>query len=139
MNFISLTFNLFEEYQVQQFVAGAIRNKQILSAHDISEGGLIVTLIEKGFNRNLGFAVEASVSSRNDAFWLGEAQSRVVVTCSAEQLAELQGDAMEKGIGCTVIGKVTDGAIAVNGADWGNIAAWKNLYDTAIENIINKS
>ena len=132
-------FNLFEEYQVQQFVASAIRNKQILSAHDISEGGLIVTLIEKGFNRNLGFAVEASVSSRNDAFWLGEAQSRVVVTCSAEQLAELQGDAMEKGIGCTVIGKVTDGAIAVNGADWGNIAAWKNLYDTAIENIINKS
>lgn len=132
-------FNLFEEYQVQQFVAGAIRNKQILSAHDISEGGLIVTLIEKGFNRNLGFAVEAGVTGRNDAFWLGEAQSRVVVTCSAEQLADLQGDAMEKGIGCTVIGKVTDGAISVNGVDWGNIAAWKNKYDTAIENIINKS
>ena len=132
-------FNLFEEYQVQQFVAGAIRNKQILSAHDISEGGLIVTLIEKGFNRNLGFAVDADVAGRNDAYWLGEAQSRVVVTCSAEQLAELQGDAMEKGIGCTVIGKVTDGAISVNGADWGNIATWKNKYDTAIENIINKS
>ncbi len=132
-------FNLFEEYQVQQFVAGAIRNKQILSAHDISEGGLIVTLIEKGFNRNLGFAVDADVAGRNDAYWLGEAQSRVVVTCSAEQLAELQGDAMEKGIGCTVIGKVTDGTISVNGADWGNIATWKNKYDTAIENIINKS
>lgn len=132
-------FNLFEEYQVQQFVASAIRNKQILSAHDISEGGLIVTLIEKGFNRNLGFAVDADVAGRNDAYWLGEAQSRVVVTCSAEQLAELQGDAMEKGIGCTVIGKVTDGAISVNGADWGNIATWKNKYDTAIENTINKS
>ena len=79
------------------------------------------------------------MAGRNDAYWLGEAQSRVVVTCSAEQLAELQGDAMEKGIGCTVIGKVTDGAISVNGADWGNIATWKNKYDTAIENIINKS
>jgi phosphoribosylformylglycinamidine synthase len=132
-------FNLFEEYQVQQFVAGAIRKKQILSAHDISEGGLLVTLIEKGFNRNLGFAVDADVAGRNDAYWLGEAQSRVVVTCSAEQLAELQGDAMEKGIGCTIIGKVTDGTISVNGADWGNIATWKNKYDTAIENIINKS
>lgn len=135
----SPAFNLFEEYQVQQFVAGAIRNKQILSAHDISEGGLLVTLIEKGFNRNLGFAVDADVAGRNDAYWLGEAQSRVVVTCSAEQLAELQGDAMEKGIGCTVIGKVTDGTISVNGADWGNIVTWKNKYDTAIENIINKS
>lgn len=132
-------FNLFEEYQVQQFVAGAIRKKQILSAHDISEGGLLVTLIEKGFNRNLGFAVDADVAGRNDAYWLGEAQSRVVVTCSAQQLAELQGDAMEKGIGCTVIGKVTDGTISVNGADWGNIVTWKNKYDTAIENIINKS
>jgi phosphoribosylformylglycinamidine synthase len=132
-------FNLFEEYQVQQFVAAAIRNKQILSAHDISEGGLIITLLEKGFNRNLGFAVDAEVTGRKDAFWLGEAQSRVVVTCTAEQLAVLQGDAMERGIGCTVIGKVTDGDISVNGADWGTIATWKGLYDTAIENIINKS
>jgi len=131
-------FNLFEEYQVQQFVAAAIRNKQILSAHDISEGGLIVTLIEKGFNRNLGFAVDAEVAGRKDAFWLGEAQSRVVVTCTAEQLAVLQGDAMEKGIGCTVIGKVTDGTVSVNGENWGNISGWKQRYDTAIENIINK-
>lgn len=131
-------FNLFEEYQVQQFVAAAIRNKQILSAHDISEGGLIVTLIEKGFNRNLGFAVDAEVVGRKDAFWLGEAQSRVVVTCTAEQLAVLQGDAMEKGIGCTVIGKVTDGTVSVNGENWGNISGWKQRYDTAIENIINK-
>ena len=34
-----------------------INSKIILSAHDISEGGLFVTLAESGFNRNLGFNV----------------------------------------------------------------------------------
>jgi phosphoribosylformylglycinamidine synthase len=32
------------------------------------------------------------------------------------------------------MGKVTNGVVKVDGEDWGNISAWKNKYDTAIEN-----
>jgi phosphoribosylformylglycinamidine synthase subunit PurL len=129
-------FELEDEFAVQQFVAAIIREKHIQSAHDISEGGLIVTLIEKGFNQNLGFDVAATTNLRTDAYWLGESQSRVVVTSNAQQVAAIQQKAAAANIPLTVLGTVTTGNIAVNGADWGNISSWKEKYDTAIEKII---
>ena len=129
-------FDLDEEYTVQQLIASLIKEKKINSAHDISEGGLAITLLESGFHRNLGFAVQANTAIRNDAFWFGEAQSRVVVSCSAEQLNHIEAAAQKAGIAVTVLGAVTSGNIEVNGEAWGNIEAWKNLYDTAIEKLI---
>lgn len=129
-------FDLDEEYTVQQLIASLIKEKKINSAHDISEGGLAITLLESGFHRNLGFAVQANPAIRNDAFWFGEAQSRVVVSCSAEQLNHIEAAAQKAGIAVTVLGAVTSGNIEVNGEAWGNIEAWKNLYDTAIEKLI---
>ena len=45
---------------MQQKVAELIKNKLIGSAHDVSEGGLFITLIESCFKRNLGFDVVAA-------------------------------------------------------------------------------
>jgi phosphoribosylformylglycinamidine synthase len=129
-------FDLDEEFTVQQLIASLIKEKKINSAHDISEGGLAITLLESGFHRNLGFAVQANTAIRKDAFWFGEAQSRVVVSCSAEQLNNIEAAAQKAGITVTVLGTVTSGNIEVNGESWGNIKAWKNLYDTAIEKLI---
>lgn len=130
-------FNLDEEYNVQQLVSSLIKNKMILSAHDISEGGLAINLLESGFNRGLGFTVEAETSLRKDAFWFGEAQSRVVVSCANDKAAAITEAAKAAGIAATVLGTVTTGQVSVNGVSWGNIDNWKNLYDTAIEKLIN--
>jgi len=131
-------FDLEEEFQLQQFVAAIIKDKLIESAHDISEGGLAITLIEKGFNKNLGFDVTVDTTAlRTDAFWFGEAQSRVVVTCSRQQAESLKQKAESSNIAFTVLGVVTSGLIKVNGENWGAITDWKDKYDTAIEQIIN--
>lgn len=131
-------FNIDEEYNVQQLVASLIKNKQIVSAHDISEGGLAINLLESGFNRGLGFTVEATNTDlRKDAFWFGEAQSRVVVSCSKDKATAVAEAAKAAGITATVLGTVTNGAVQVNTASWGTIDGWKNLYDTAIEKLIN--
>ncbi|MEJ7673325.1 MAG: hypothetical protein WKF59_11570 [Chitinophagaceae bacterium] len=37
-------FNLEEEFSLHQTISGLIKNRLIESAHDISEGGLFVTL-----------------------------------------------------------------------------------------------
>jgi phosphoribosylformylglycinamidine synthase subunit PurL len=129
-------FDLDEEYTVQQLIASLIKEKKINSAHDISEGGLAITLLESGFHRNLGFAVQTNSAIRKDAFWFGEAQSRVVVSCSAAQLNNIEAAAQKVGIAFAVLGTVTSGNIEVNGESWGNIETWKNLYDTAIEKLI---
>jgi len=129
-------FELDEEFAVQKFVASIIHEKLINSAHDISEGGLAVTLLEKGFNRNLGFYVHADFDIRKDAFWFGEAQSRVVVTCSKLNAENIKHKAASNNIPVTIIGTVTNTEIKVNGESWGSINDWKNKYDTAIEKLL---
>jgi len=130
-------FDLDEEYALQKFVASVIKEKAVKSAHDLSEGGLLVTLLEKGFNRDLGFEVKANSDIRNDAYWFGEAQSRVVVTVAKADAEALQHKAAAAGIPVTILGSVTEGAVKVNAEDWGSIKGWKEKYDTAIEKLIS--
>jgi phosphoribosylformylglycinamidine synthase len=128
-------FELEEEFALQQLVAQLIKDHSIESAHDISEGGLIVTLLESAYFNNKGFEVSSNNSDlRKDAYWMGEAQSRVVVSCKAASVASIEAAATKAGIATFVMGKVTGGAVKVEGEDWGNISTWKNKYDTAIEN-----
>jgi phosphoribosylformylglycinamidine synthase len=130
-------FNLEEEYAVQSLVTNLIKNKLIQSAHDISEGGLAITLLESGFYSNLGFEVNTVEGMRKDAFWFGEAQSRVVVSVKAANLAAFKQAAEAAGIAITDLGQVSAGQITVNGTNWGSITDWKNKYDTAIEKRLN--
>ena len=130
-------FDLDEELAVQQFVSTIIKEKWIQSAHDISEGGLAVTLIESGFNKERGFSVSAETNFRKDAYWFGEAQGRVVVSVSKLNAESLMQKAKTDGIEITELGKVTSGNIEVNGEDWGNIVEWQEKYDTAIEKLLN--
>jgi phosphoribosylformylglycinamidine synthase len=132
-------FDIDEEFRLHKTITSLISNKMILSAHDISEGGLFVALAESGFVRNLGFAAEQPrlpVSSgqgkgpvRKDAYWFGEAQGRVVVTVHAEKIKEFE-DSLE--IPFEQLGTVTSGEIKIDNGGWGSIASWKDQYDRAI-------
>jgi len=127
-------FDLEEEFALHQLVTSLIKEQKIKSAHDISEGGLIITLLESAFVNNKGFEVSSNVSTlRTDAYWMGEAQSRVVVSSDIASVASIEAMAKQLGIASTVIGKVTEGNIQVNNEKWDSIAAWKNAYHTAIE------
>ena len=127
-------FELEEEFNVQQLVATFIQQGNIVSAHDVSEGGLIVTLLESAFTLNKGFEVSSANNDlRKDAYWMGEAQSRVVVSCNHTQLSVIEKLAATSNIPCTVLGKVTDGDVKVEGENWGSILEWKHTYETAIE------
>ena len=127
-------FELDEEFNVQQLVATLIQQGNIASAHDVSEGGLIVTLLESAFTNNKGFEVSSTNSDlRKDAYWMGEAQSRVVVSCNNAQLSTIEKLAASLHISFGVLGKVTDADVKVEGENWGSILDWKHKYDTAIE------
>ena len=129
-------FDLDEELAVQQFVSHIIKEKIIQSAHDISEGGLIITLMESGFYNQLGFSVSAQTNFRKDAYWFGEAQGRVVVSASKLNAQGLKLKAEQAGIEIIELGIVTGGNIEVNGEGWGSVADWKLKYDTAIEKMM---
>jgi phosphoribosylformylglycinamidine synthase II len=128
-------FEIEEELALQQLLTKLIARQLISSAHDISEGGLAVTLFESCFNRNLGVDVVAADSGiRKDAYWFGEGQSRVVVSVSESLLNEFKAAVGSHPF--EELGIVTAGEMEVDGMNWGKIEDWKSSYDTAIENII---
>ena len=130
-------FNLDEEFNMQQAVHTLIKNKLILSAHDISEGGLFITLVESGFNRGLGFEViEKAMGIRKDAYWFGEAQGRVVVSVDHTNKHALVDLLQSMNIPFSEIGKVTANELIVDNENWGRIAEWKEKYDNAITNLL---
>ncbi|HET7899443.1 MAG TPA: AIR synthase-related protein, partial [Flavisolibacter sp.] len=131
-------FDLEQEYSLQQCIRQLIQNDLIESCHDVSEGGLLTTLFESAFP-GLGFDVSnTDAGTRSDAFWFGEAQSRVVVTVSEKLRSDFWQQVQQLDIPVLSLGKVTSGTIAVDGQDWGAIDQWKNLYDTAIEKHLSK-
>ncbi len=130
-------FDIDEEFRLQEKVAELIGKKLIRSAHDVSEGGLFITLAESAFPRGLGFDVVASDANiRKDAYWFGEAQSRVVVSVRPSD-----ADAFKKALGShpfVELGFVTAGNFDVDGMEWGTVAEWKDRYDRSIENHMKK-
>lgn len=129
-------FDIDEEYTLQQKVMNLISKGLIQSAHDVSEGGLFVALLESGFHRGLGFEVTAAPDDiRADAYWFGEKQSQVVISISAEKLDEVL--AVLDGFPATVLGTVQGTDVKIGNENWGALAAWKKDYDTSIENYLS--
>ncbi len=128
-------FDLDEELSMQDKVAELINKRVIESAHDVSEGGLFVTLLESCFHRELGVDVVASdYNIRKDGFWFGEAQCRVVVSVKSTKAAAFRNTIGDHPY--EELGVVTPGSIEIDGMNWGDIDDWKDKYDTAIEKIL---
>ena len=131
-------FNIDEEYALQQLVLGLIGKKHILSAHDISEGGLYITLLESGFVGGLGFSVAQQNSAiRPDAYWFGEAQSRVVVSVSPSAKKSFEDAVSASGISSELLGEVKGQDVLVNKENWGKLSDWKNNYDDKISSLMS--
>ena len=94
--------------------------------------------MESCFNNELGIDVVANdYRIRKDAYWFGEAQSRVVVSVKpskVEAFKNLLGDHPFEELGI-----VTSGSVEVDGMEWGESEYWKNLYDEAIEKHLSKA
>ncbi|HOZ52724.1 MAG TPA: phosphoribosylformylglycinamidine synthase subunit PurL [Chitinophagaceae bacterium] len=129
-------FNMDEEYLVQQTVLKLIQSQLVESAHDLAEGGLFVSLIESAKQRDLGFVCsQADSSLRADAYLFGEAQGRIIVSVKKENINSFE--AMLTNCPYEKLGEVTASSILVNGENWGEINQWKDLYDEALEKLIN--
>ena len=130
-------FNLDEEFAMQQTVASIIKEQLVASAHDVSEGGLLITLMESAFNRGLGFNIQVNIPVRPDAFWFGESQSRVVVSVKGENETAFINRIQASGTPFVKLGTVAEDLININGSDWGSIGQWKNKYDNALSNLLS--
>lgn len=129
-------FNIDEEYNMQQSLRELIKKNLIQSAHDVSDGGLFITLLESAMPRNLGFDITTDAEIRTDAFLFGEAQGRVVVSVSLSREAAFIDFMVASKIPFTSLGHVTKSEIRVDDVSFGFISDMKQVYDTAIEKML---
>lgn len=130
-------FSLEEEYALQEQVKMVIRKGLIESAHDISEGGIFVALMEKSMAGGLGFDITMDAAIRRDAYLFGESQSRVIVSVDPAAEDEFIDLMMLNGVDFDLVGHVTKGSIRIDDEDWGNVSEYKELYDNAIGSKMN--
>ena len=129
-------FNLDEELKLQEAVTEIIRTGIVRSAHDVSEGGLFITLVESAFENEFGFDIRTNKEIRTDAFLYGESQSRVVITVSNGDEKRLIDLCKKHHVPVNKLGIVATNAIEINDEDWGNVCDYKKVYENALENRI---
>jgi phosphoribosylformylglycinamidine synthase len=107
-----LNFGL--EKKLQSFILAAIEKGLLKSAHDVSEGGLAVALAECCMEKELGVKVQLESRLRADAVLFSESQSRFIVSCDPESLAELQQILAKQEIPYEILGKVTGEELVID-------------------------
>jgi phosphoribosylformylglycinamidine synthase subunit PurL len=114
----------------------------ILSAHDVSDGGLAVTLAESCFTRD-GVGAEVSLAGEElpEAALFGERGARALVSVSPASLARLNEIAAQYGVAAQRVGNVTrgefriqyNGAIVIQSGVDSLRRAWSDSLAQAIE------
>jgi phosphoribosylformylglycinamidine synthase II len=125
-------FNLDEEFTVQKCIKELIRNNYISSAHDVSDGGLFVTLCEMALPNSLGFDIVTDSEIRRDAFLFGESQSRIAVTVVEDYEDEFLDFVGESGVQVMLLGHVTKGRVTIDEENFGFIEDYRAIYENSI-------
>ncbi len=104
------------EKRVQTTCTEGIRRDLITSAHDCSEGGAAVALLECCLAGGRGATLEVDTSLEPLVWLFSESQSRFIITVPDDKLEMMEVLARKKDIPYTVLGKTGGERLKVN--DW---------------------
>ncbi|MGE3877080.1 MAG: phosphoribosylformylglycinamidine synthase subunit PurL [Parvibaculaceae bacterium] len=119
--------DLAREKKHGDFIRGLIRAGDVTAVHDISDGGLILALIEMAMaSKRFG----ATIESLDYVRLFAEDQARYVVTCPSGKAATLIAGAKASAIPVERIGTVTgDARLIVEGAASISLAELRNAHE----------
>ena len=126
-------FDIDEEYELHNCIKNLISKKLINAAHDCADGGLFVSILEMAMSSNLGCKINTKNDMRKDSFLFGEAQGRVVVTVSNEQLETFKSEIKDRSIDSFFLGKVTKEAeIKIDSVNFGMVEDYRKISNDVI-------
>ncbi|MDY0161278.1 MAG: AIR synthase related protein, partial [Bacteroidales bacterium] len=126
-------FDLDEAYNLNNLLLQLSGANLIRSLHDVSDGGLYVTLVESAIPKNLGFDITTAAEVRKDVFLFGEAQNRVIASVSPDKEQDFIDLMIENDFPFSLLGHVTKGEIRIDDISFGFIRDIKEKYETALE------
>ena len=114
-------------------ISGLITEKTVQSVHDVSDGGLFVSVLESAMPNGLGFEIETDDEIRKDAFLFGESQSRAVVSVSPEKQERFVEMMSASEIDFSLLGTVTStNQMVVDGEDFGEVSQADKTYNSVL-------
>ncbi|RMF51575.1 MAG: phosphoribosylformylglycinamidine synthase subunit PurL [Bacteroidetes bacterium] len=116
----------------------------LLAAQDISDGGLLLALLEMAFWGGSGFIARQPQDVRTDAFWFGEDGGRVIVAVAPDHVPQLYHLTHAAGLEAYPLGHVLPGiGWARLELPWGSLpldlVALKGIWSRALEDCLLSS
>ena len=134
--------DLGKENAIQEFLVHAAQRGLLVSAHDLSEGGLAVALAESSFAKKIGVVIDhldliplasgGGEGLRQDALYFGETQSRVIVSARPQDKEALIQAAGRHGVPVTQIGKTGGDKLVMGDRIQMEVAEALEIYNRAI-------
>ncbi len=110
------------------FVRELIASGRIASAHDLSDGGLLVALAEMGFAKGIGAMLTFPQTDDLYGFAFGEDQSRYLLAIPAEHTQNILQEAISKKVPALLLGKTAKDTLAIEGLLNESIIALRDIH-----------
>lgn len=113
--------DLIHEKSLDDFLCAAAAQGLFVSAHDVSDGGIAVTLVESCLSsvtvdkKILGARVENLEGTRWDGSLFGEGEARVVASCRPDRLNACRDLAKDYKVPLEIWGKVGGSTVEIGG------------------------
>ena len=131
------------EKRVQEAVLELMHDQIVHSAHDVADGGIMITLAESlmAGPDGLGMALEETVlgPDRADFGLFGESQSRIVITVPATSMKHVEEECKRYAVPCKVIGVVNEtGRLVLRNRFDLEVASMRKAYERAIPELLGE-
>ena len=134
--------NLAAEKRLIALLVALAGEGKLLSAHDVSDGGLAVTLAESCFASN-GLSLQATLTSKepDEAAIFGERGARAIVSVTPENLAAVLRIAAQYEVAVGEVGRVTRGEFRIQLNDrtvvGAEVPSLADNWNGALERLLN--
>lgn len=134
--------DLQAEKDLHNLILELISNKLIKSAHDISDGGVMIAIAESCIinkEKMIGAKVKIPVKSREDFSFFSESQSRVIVSVSLDDKDKFEEIASKSFTPFLLIGETGGNHLMINDQFDFSLNLLSDLYFNSIHKKMNQS
>jgi phosphoribosylformylglycinamidine synthase subunit PurL len=135
--------DLAAEKRLQQCLLELASSQSLQSAHDLSDGGLAVTLAESCFAAPMGAWLTLEYNAPAESFLFGERGARAVISVAAAEVDGILHLVCQHGVAATEIGHVTsDGIFSIqyNGSAIieASVEALRDIWSHSLERALEQ-
>jgi phosphoribosylformylglycinamidine synthase len=121
--------DLAAERKNGDFVRGLIAAGRVDTCHDLSDGGLLVTIAEMAMAKGIGASIGQAAIADAIGFWFGEDQARYCIATPFAEAEKIVAEARAAGITVAELGKTGGDSLTLDGKDSVKVATLRAAHE----------